>query len=76
MNELVQIIMQKTGLPQDKAQEIVDTVVSHFKSNLPAALGGHFDSCLAALKSPAAAGIFEKAKAYAAGIASKPGTQS
>jgi nucleoid DNA-binding protein len=27
MNELVQILMQKTGLPQDKAEEIVNTVV-------------------------------------------------
>jgi nucleoid DNA-binding protein len=31
MNELVQLIMQKTGLPQDKAQELVDTVVTHLK---------------------------------------------
>jgi hypothetical protein len=71
MNELVQVIMQKTGLPQDKAQEIVDTVVNHFKSNLPASLSGHFDSCLSALESPAAQGLFEKAKAYAAGLTNK-----
>jgi hypothetical protein len=63
--------MQKTGLPQDKAQEIVDTVVNHFKTNLPSALSGHFDSCVAALESPAAQGLFEKAKAYAAGLTNK-----
>jgi hypothetical protein len=71
MNELVQVVMQKTGLPQDKAQEIVDTVVNHFKTNLPSALSGHFDSCVAALESPAAQGLFEKAKSYAAGLANK-----
>jgi hypothetical protein len=71
MNELVQVIMQKTGLPQDKAQEVVDTVVNHFKANLPAGLSGHFDSCVAALQSPMAEGIFEKAKAYAAGLTNK-----
>jgi hypothetical protein len=71
MNELVQIVMQKTGLSQDKAQEIVDTVVSHFKTNLPSALSGHFDSCVAALESPTAQGLFEKAKAYAAGLTNK-----
>jgi hypothetical protein len=71
MNELVQVIMQKTGLPQDKAQEVVDTVVNHFKANLPAGLSGHFDSCVAALESPMAQGIFEKAKAYAAGLTNK-----
>lgn len=76
MNELVQIVMQKTGLPQDESQEIVDTVVAHFKSNLPAALGGHFDSCLAALELPAAAGMFEKARAYAATMTSKPVIES
>jgi hypothetical protein len=71
MNELVQVVMQKTGLPQDKAQEIVDTVVNHFKANLPSALSGHFDSCVAALESPTAQGLFEKAKAYAAGLTNK-----
>lgn len=31
MNELVQLVTQKTGLPQDKAQELVDAVVTHLK---------------------------------------------
>jgi hypothetical protein len=69
MNELVQILMQKTGLPQDKAQEIVNTVVDHLKARLPAPIASHLDSILASDGSSGElAAIEEKAKAMMAGL--------
>jgi len=39
MDELVQKLSEKTGLPPDKAQEVVNVVVSHLKEKLPEPLG-------------------------------------
>lgn len=69
MNELVQLIMQKTGLPQDKAQEVVDTVVTHLKARLPDALTSHLNAFLGSSgDAGATAGIADKAKSVAAGL--------
>jgi hypothetical protein len=35
IEELVQKLSQKTGLPPDKAEEVVNLVVSHLKHKLP-----------------------------------------
>jgi nucleoid DNA-binding protein len=66
MNELVQLIMQKTGLSQDKAQEVVDTVVTHLKGRLPEALTSHLDAFLG--NSDAFTRVSSEAKAVVAGI--------
>lgn len=69
MNELVQIIMQKTGLSEDKAQEVVDTVVTHLKGRLPEALTSHLSAFLGSSgDTGAAAGIADKAKSVVAGL--------
>ena len=69
MNELVQIIMQKTGLSQDKAQEVVDTVVTHLKGRLPEALTSHLSAFLGnSGDAGATAGIADKAKSVVAGL--------
>ena len=69
MNELVQIIMQKTGLSQDKAQEVVDTVVTHLKGRLPEALTSHLSAFLSSSgDTGATAGIADKAKSVVAGL--------
>ncbi|MDP9146017.1 MAG: hypothetical protein M3N22_00020 [Acidobacteriota bacterium] len=81
MNELVQILMQKTGLSQDKAQEVVDTVVNHLRARLPGPIASHLDSVLggdASMGASASAGagqsaiasIEEKAKSMMAGLGS------
>jgi hypothetical protein len=71
MNELVQLIVQKTGLPQDKAQEVVDVVISHCRAKLPESVSSHLDGLLAQIESPEDQGILEKAKGFAAGLGSK-----
>lgn len=43
MNELVQMVSQKTGLSQDKAQQAVEVVINHLKSRLPGPIASHLD---------------------------------
>lgn len=69
MNELVQLIMQKTGLSQDKAQQVVDTVVTHLKGRLPDAVTSHLDAFLSGGTSDGG-GIADKAKSVVAGLGS------
>jgi hypothetical protein len=67
MNELVQLIMQKTDLSQDKAQEVVDTVVTHLKGKLPESLTSHLNAFLES-GSGATSGIADQAKSVIAGL--------
>lgn len=46
MDELVQTLSQKTGLPEDKAREAADTVVNYIKSKLPDSISGELDNVL------------------------------
>jgi hypothetical protein len=46
MDELVQELSQKTGLSQDKSQEVINVVMSHLKARLPAPLGNGLDSLM------------------------------
>ena len=46
MDELVQQVAQKTGLPHDQAKAAVDTVISMLKEKLPAPLAGEIDAVL------------------------------
>jgi hypothetical protein len=44
MNELIQNIVQRTGIPEDKARTAVEMVVSHLKGKLPAPISSQLDS--------------------------------
>jgi nucleoid DNA-binding protein len=68
MNELVQILMAKTGLSQDKAQEVVDTVVTHLKARLPGPLASHLDGILNGLGAGELEVLEQKAKAMFPGL--------
>ena len=46
MDELIKLVSQKTGLPQDKAKVAVDTVINFLKSKLPPGLAGQLDGVL------------------------------
>ena len=43
MNELVQIVQQKSGLSEEQSIEIVNAVVAFVKTKLPAGLASHVD---------------------------------
>jgi hypothetical protein len=46
MDELIKLVSQKTGLPQDKAKIAVDTVVNFLKTKLPPGIAGQLDAVL------------------------------
>jgi hypothetical protein len=47
MDELVKLVVQKTGIPEAQAKIAVDTVIDFLKSKLPAPVAGQIDSVLA-----------------------------
>ena len=47
MDELIKLVTQKTGLPQDKAKLAVETVVNFLKTKLPPSIAGQIDALLA-----------------------------
>jgi uncharacterized protein (DUF2267 family) len=46
MNELVQLVQQKTGLSQDVAEKAVDAVLEFIKQKLPASMASSLESLL------------------------------
>ena len=51
MNEIVKLVMSKTGLSEKMAKMAVDVVISQLKSKLPPAIGSQVDSFLGTSKS-------------------------
>lgn len=52
LQELIQTISQKTSLPPDKVQEVVNLIVAHLKDRLPQPLSGTLDHYLAGGAAP------------------------
>jgi len=52
MDELVKLVAQKTGIPQDKAKVAVDTVMNFLKKKLPPTIAGQLDTIMAGGKLP------------------------
>ena len=80
MNELVQLVQQKTGLSQDMAQKVVDTVVGFIKTKLPAPMASGLDELMGAGGDAAAAaaggtadggGLLGKAEGIVSGLFGK-----
>jgi len=79
MNELVQLLQQKTGMSQDMAQKAVDTVTGYLKTKLPEPMASGLDSLLgggagseaASGATDEAGGIIDKAKSMLAGLGGK-----
>jgi uncharacterized protein (DUF2267 family) len=46
MNELIDLVVQKTGISQDDAQKAVQVVVDALKSKLPAPIAAQVDTFL------------------------------
>lgn len=83
MNELVQLVQQKTGLSQEMAQKVVDTIAGYLKTKLPQPMAASLDSLLGGSAGTAATGdttadaggVMDKAKAMVAGLGSKLGNK-
>jgi nucleoid DNA-binding protein len=48
MKELINIIVQKTGISQENAQKAVQVMLGFLKTKLPAPLAGQLDSFVSA----------------------------
>lgn len=46
MDELVKLVVKKTGISEDVAQKAVETVIDYLKDKLPAPVAGQIDSLL------------------------------
>lgn len=46
MDELVKLVVQKTGLPEEQARMAVETVLGFLKQKLPAPIAGQIDGVL------------------------------
>lgn len=46
MDELIQLVVQRTGISQDDARKAVEVVVNTLKSRLPGPIASHVDSFL------------------------------
>lgn len=46
MNEIIQRLIERTGLPEDKAAAAVETVVGFLKEKLPAPVASQIDSVM------------------------------
>ncbi len=46
MNELVQLVVKKTGMSEEQAKQAVETVVEFLKQKLPPQLAGQVDVVL------------------------------
>ena len=71
MNELVQIVQQKTGLSQDMAQTVVNTVMEHLKGRLPASMSAGLDQLMgntASADTAAKGGLLETAETMISGM--------
>jgi nucleoid DNA-binding protein len=63
MKELINIIVQKTGISQENAQKAVQVTLGFLKTKLPAPLAGQLDSFLTAGTSTGANPVAFVAKA-------------
>jgi len=60
MQQLIDQVTQRTGIPADKARTAVETVVGYLKEHLPGSLGSQLDSAVSG--QGAAGGMAEKAR--------------
>ena len=67
MNELVNLVVKKTGIPQATAQQAVQVVVDYLKKKLPAPVSAEIDAFLNN------AGAVQQAEGVLGGLASKLG---
>jgi hypothetical protein len=44
MDELINLVVQKTGISQDNARKAVEVIINELKSRLPGPIASHLDS--------------------------------
>jgi hypothetical protein len=68
MQQLINQVTQRTGIPEDKARAAVDTVVGYLKEHLPGPVASQLDSAVSGQGAQGqAAGMMDKAKGMLGG---------
>ena len=83
MNELVQLLQQKTGMSQEMAQKAVDAIAGYLKTKLPEPMASGLNSLLGGNAGTEAAGdataegggVMDKAKSMVAGLSGMLGNK-
>ena len=65
MQQLINQVTQRTGIPEDKARTAVDTVVGYLKQHLPGPVASQLDGAISG--GGQGGGIAEKAKGMLGG---------
>ncbi len=47
MDELIELVMERTNMPEEQAKQAVETVIDFLKQKLPAPIAGQIDAVLA-----------------------------
>jgi hypothetical protein len=71
VDDLIQQIQDKTGLPVDKAQDVIETVVNYISEKLPGPIGDQVKGFLEGGEAgggEAAGGLMDKAKDALGGL--------
>jgi hypothetical protein len=68
MDELINLVVKKTGISQDEAQKAVQVVVDFLKSKLPGPVANHLDSFISGGMSTLAGEAGEMLKGKLGGI--------
>ncbi len=68
MNELINMIVQKTGISQENAQKAVQVTVDFFKSKLPGPIAGQLDSFLSGGTGACVSGVVEQTGGKLSGV--------
>jgi hypothetical protein len=68
MDELVNLVVKKTGISQDDARKAVEVIVSALKSKLPGPIASHLDSFISGGMNPLAGEAGEMLKGKLGGL--------
>ena len=62
MQQLINQVTQRTGIPEDKARAAVDTVVGYLKQHLPGPVASQLDGAVSGQAGQGTGGLADKAK--------------
>ena len=68
MNELVQMVQQKTGLSPEMAQQVVQVVLEHIKGKLPEPMAAGLENLLAGGGGSSGGSMLDEAKGLMGGL--------
>ncbi|HEU4699561.1 MAG TPA: hypothetical protein VFS40_10300 [Gemmatimonadales bacterium] len=68
MNELIDMVAQKTGIGEEKARQAVDTVVGFLKDRLPGPVGAQLDGIISGSPNQVADDLRNKAAGTMGGL--------